>query len=416
MDDRTRAALLRAVVAFGVVLLAGSGVVFTVDTLRGSGRGDAASSPSASSSPSVSVGAGDGRPTAWLAWVPGGVPDGFGAQLTTVPSVDTTTTETADIAWLTGSTAGNGSVVDTPVAPLAIPIDATGVEPAFATFIPQPFRTTVSDLKEGEAILSETAAALRGLGPDATMTFSTGVTLAVVATLPDVYMGGFELLTSRGTGETIGVTHERYVLFQVKGGSSPDPSDLAARFAPYLPANAPFTEVEVRAPFTTKFLRPNDGELPPILLKQRFGEFTAIYNESSGEIDVDPAWIEAHIESRALPVLGSVTCHTKALGLLERAMAALQEQGLESTVSQVGDCYEPNVDPTDPSGVLTSRDFGASIDLNKADNPAGGQSTDKTQPPKLVQVMAKAGFGWGGTDAWPQGSLFRYRRTVKLGV
>ncbi|HEX6845287.1 MAG TPA: hypothetical protein VF235_09250 [Actinomycetota bacterium] len=413
MDERTRVALLRALVAFVAVLLIGSGVVFAVETLRDTGE-TVAPTPSTSASPSPTTSPGEGRPTAWLAWVPGGVPDGFGAQLTSVPSVATTTTETADIAWLTGSTAADGTVVDAPEAPQAIPIDVTGVEPAFATFIPQPFRTTVADLADGEAILSETAANQRGLGPDATLTFDTGVSLQVVATLPDVYMGGFEVLTSRATGETIGVTHERYVLFEVKEGLAPDPAVLAARFVPYLPEDAPFPEVEVRAPFTTRFLRQNDRELPPMLLKQRFGEFTAIHNPGTGEIDVDPTWIEAHIESRALPVLGSVTCHEKALALLERAMEALVAADQEELVQQAGDCFAPNVDPGDPAGLLTSRDFGASIDLNQPDNPVGEPPTNETQPPALVKTMYKAGFGWGGKDAWPQGALFRYRRTVKV--
>jgi hypothetical protein len=414
MDQRTRVALLRAVVAFVAVLLIGSGAVFAVETLQDSGTTTATPTPSGSASPSPTASPGEGRPSAWLAWVPGGIPDGFGPQLTSVPSVQTTTTETADIAWLTGSTAADGTVVDAPVAPLAIPLDVTGVEPAFATFIPQPFRSTVSDLADGEAILSEGAANRRGLGPDATLTFDTGVSLRVVATLPDVYMGGFEVLTSRATGETIGVTHERYVLFEVKEGLAPDPAVLAARFVPYLPEDTPFPVVEVRAPFTTRFLRPNDRELPPMLLKQRFGEFQAIHNPGTGEIEVDPAWIETHIESRTLPAIRSVTCHAKALDLLERAMATLVEAGEEDLVRQAGDCFAPNVDPGDPAGVLTSRDFGASIDLNQPDNPVGDAPTNETQPPAVVKAMYRAGFGWGGRDAWPQGALFRYRRTVKV--
>jgi hypothetical protein len=393
--------------------LIGSGVVFTVDTLRAKGEGEASPTPTPSVT-TTSTPTGEGRPTAWLAWVPGGVPDGFGPQLTAVPAVDTTTTATADIAWLTGSTGSDGAIVDAPVAPQAIPLDVTGVEPAFATFIPQPFRSTVADLADGEAIMSETAANMRKLGPDATLSFDTGVTLTVVATLPDVYMGGYEALVSRATGETIGVTHERYVLFSVKEGLNPDPADLAAKFEPYLPQDAPFPAVEVRAPFTTRFLRANDKELPPMLLKQRFGEFTAIYNVTTGEIDVDPNWIETHIESRSIPVLHSITCHAKALDLLERAMQALTAQKQEDTVKQVGTCYEPNVDPGDPAGQLTSRDFGAAIDLNGPDNQPGDRPTEASQPPELIRVMYKAGFGWGGKDAWPEGALFRYRRTVKV--
>ena len=52
--------------------------------------------------------AGTGTPEAWLAWVPGGLPDGFGASITAIPGIVNTTTATADIAWLTGSSDARG--------------------------------------------------------------------------------------------------------------------------------------------------------------------------------------------------------------------------------------------------------------------------------------------------------------------
>ena len=30
-------------------------------------------------------------------------------------------------------------------------------------------------------------------------------------------------------------------------------------------------------------------------------------------------------------------------------------------------------------------------------------------PKSVIQEMYKVGFGWAGNDAYPQGSLFRYR-------
>ena len=54
-------------------------------------------------------------PEAWLAWVPGGLPDGFGASVTAIPAIANTTTATADIAWLTGSSDARGRAVDQPV-------------------------------------------------------------------------------------------------------------------------------------------------------------------------------------------------------------------------------------------------------------------------------------------------------------
>jgi hypothetical protein len=37
-----------------------------------------------------------------------------------------------------------------------------------------------------------------------------------------------------------------------------------------------------------------------------------------------------------------------------------------------------------------------------------GQSADQSK--LLVQAMERAGFGWAGVDAYPQGALFRYQK------
>jgi hypothetical protein len=145
-----------------------------------------------------------------------------------------------------------------------------------------------------------------------------------------------------------------------------------------------------------------------VLLKQRFGEFTAVPDlDDPGPIQVDPAWVQEHVESQDLPIVGALTCHTQALAAIRRAMRSLVASGDEGTVSDVGDCYEAVIDPEDPNGPLTSRAFGASLSLNVASNGDGDQPD---QDEELVDAMAKAGFGWAGTDAFPQGSLFRYTR------
>lgn len=402
MDPMTRRALVRALAAFLAVLMLGGAGVFAVERLRGAGP-EAADPPGPSGSPSPNA----PLPEAWLVWVPSGLPEGFGEQLTVVNAVDDVTVATADISWMRSSTDAQGVPVDAPAEPYLIPIDTTGVEPAFAAFVPEPERTLVADLQPGEGILSESAAHLRGLGAGAIMSFALGTDVTITGTLPDALMGGYELLVTRPTAEDIGVTHERYALFHVREGLDPEPDQLALRFLPYLSAH-PYGEVEVRAPGQARYLRANDRELPPIALKQRFGEFSAIPDlESPGPLEVDPTWVQEHIESREVPVLGTLTCHEEALAALVRAMRKLVAAGNEDTITEVGDCYEAIADPEDPNGPLNSRAFGAAIDLNEADNAPGDPPAQDDQ---LVGPMAKAGFGWGGLDAYPQGALFRYAR------
>src|SRR5207249_2008750 len=133
-----------------------------------------------------------------------------------------------------------------PVAPYMIPIDTTGVEPGFASFLPQPERRLVAGLNPRQGILSESAAKLRHLGVGSTLTFSTGDDVTIVGTLPDVLMGGYELLVDRATAAGIGVTHERYILFQVRPAAHPTALQLAQRFVPYLPIDVAYPMVEVR--------------------------------------------------------------------------------------------------------------------------------------------------------------------------
>jgi hypothetical protein len=404
MDDPTRSALIRGVTAFVVVFFVGSAAVYASGRLD-QDAGAAPPSPSTSvTSPPPSPGV--ATPEAWLAWVPGGLPDGFVSQMTTIPAIVDTTTATADIAWLTSSTNSRDALLDQPSDPYMIPIDTTGVEPAFASFLQPPERRLVAGLERGQGVLSESEARLRHLNVGSTLTFSTGEEVSIVGTLPDVLMGGYELLVGRSTGEKIGVTHERYALLDVRPYSHVTSDELARRLEPYLPIDAPYPFVEVRAPGETKYLRANDREAPPLVLKERFGEFAAYPDPGSAKkIVIDRTWVQDHVASENLPVLGTVTCNTVALDLLRRAMNQLRAKGHGGDVTGHGPCYEPVADVTGPDGPLTGAPFGASIEIDPGSNPPGSQPE---QSPALVAAMARWGFGWSGRDAYPQGALFRY--------
>jgi hypothetical protein len=403
MDDLTRSAVIRGVAAFAVVLFVGSAVVYA------SGRLDNGTGQTLSPSPSVTAAPpspGMETPEAWLAWVPGGLPDGFASSMTALPAVDDTTTATADIAWLTSSANPRGALVDRPSDPYMIPIDTTGIEPAFASFLQSPERELVADLQPRQGILSESEAKLRRLEVGSTLTFTTGVEVSIVGTLPDILMGGYELLVGRSTAQRIGVTHERYVLFHVKPYSHTTSQALAQRLVPYLPLDVPYPVVEVRAPGETTYLRANDREAPPIVLKQRFGEFDAYPDpQAARRIVIDPSWVQTHIASENLPVLGTVVCNTVALDLLRRAMNELRSKGHADDVTGVGPCYQKVMDPTGSDGPLSAAPFGAAILIDPGSNEPG---STPSQRPSVIAAMARWGLGWAGRDAYPQGALFRF--------
>ena len=153
--------------------------------------------------------------------MPGGLPPGYGDLVSTVPDVTASTTATADIAWMTASLDANGDGVDQPEPPMMIPMDVTGVDPTFATFIPEPERQLVQNLRPGEGILSESEANLRGLGTGATLLFRGGVADRRGGHAARCAHGRLRVARPARDRPTDSASrHERYVLFHVRPNAS----------------------------------------------------------------------------------------------------------------------------------------------------------------------------------------------------
>jgi hypothetical protein len=395
MDDLMRRSIIRGVTTFLAVAVVGSVLVAATS----GGGGAAQASPSASASVSVAP----PEPETWLAWVPGGLPSGFGDLIGGVQGITATTTAAADIAWLTASFDANGDPVDQPPSTMMIPLDTTAIDPTFAAFVPQPERQLVQNLRAGEAILSESEASLRGLGAGSTLVFQGADQLQVAGTLPDDLMGSYEMLVTRETGRRIAVVHDRYVLFHAKGAKA-TPDALVTALEELLPTDAPYPVVEVRAPGDTRYLRANDRSMPPLLLKRTFGEFLA-HPGLGTQLEIDQRWVQDHIRSVTLPTLGTVTCNDAILRPLKQAVRLLASADQTALVTDVGACFAPTYAVTGPTGPLDEASWGVSIQLNPSVN-LPGQSPEQSKT--LVQAMARAGFGWAGVDGYPQGALFRY--------
>jgi hypothetical protein len=113
-------------------------------------------------------------------------------------------------------------------------------------------------------------------------------------------------------------------------------------------------------------------------------------------VRLDPAFLRRHIVTRRVPVLGSVTCHRKMIRPLRAALGELARRGLSQLVDP-GDyagCYAPR--RIQARGQLSLHAWGVAIDLNASANPFMGRSR---QDPRLVRIMQRHGFTWGGE--WP---------------
>jgi hypothetical protein len=395
---------MAGIAAFLGVLVSGSVLIFL---LRHADEADAPASSSASNSATPTSPQPEPGPVvdAYLAWVPDGLPPGYGATIARLPSVGKIAVVASDTIWMTSSSDVDGNLIDEPPAPYMIPIDAIAIDPKpYARFLPPETRAIVGNLLDGQAILGQTSAKLRHLGPGSVMRFQGGSSVTIIGVLPDQLVGAAEVIVNRGTGGTIGVTQNRYLLFQPSAGLQPSSQQLEKRFRAVLPPGLLYPVVQVRSPGETTYLRADDDTLPPALVKRRFGEWAG-RPQSATDIEIDPTWVQDHIVTVTIPVLGRVACNERLLPQLRGAMKDLVAQGLESTIHSFDGCFVGRFDPSSLSGAISLNAWGAAVDVNADANRTG---SPPVQDPGLVGVMEAWGFGWGGDLIIPDGMHFGF--------
>jgi hypothetical protein len=164
--------------------------------------------------------------------------------------------------------------------------------------------------------------------------------------------------------------------------------------------------VRLRGPGEAPVLRHGDAVLTQAEIKQRFGEFA--YRRGGGQsFEQDAAWAEAHLETVEVPLLGTVRCHRAILPALEGALAELEREHLAHTVDLDGyaGCHAARLTSTLQS--VSRHAWGIAFDLNVHDNPVGQESA---QDPRLVEVLERWGFTWGGPWLIPDPAHFEYLR------
>ncbi|MGZ6545120.1 MAG: M15 family metallopeptidase [Actinomycetota bacterium] len=400
-----RRALIAGISAFVAVFVAGSVFVSLLRRAHGDSNG---ASPSVSAGPTATPSAVTGPSVdAYLVWVPGGLPPGFGAKVGALPTVGPITIVAADNIWMTSSDDKNGNVVDQPPSPYMIPIDGAAIDPrAYARFLPPETRAVVANLQDGQGILGQTSAKLRHLGPGGVMHFLGGGSVTIVGVLPDRLVGAAEIVVTRATGAAIGIRQNRYLLFQPASGLHPGDGQLEHRFRSLLPSGIQYPVVQVRTPGETPYLRMGDAVLPPALIKRRFGEWDGRpVPGGSGDIEIDPTWVAANIQTETVPVLGRVSCNRRLLPQLRKAMQDVVAQGLASTIHSYSGCYSARFVESQPTAGISHHAWGIAIDVNADTNRFG---TPPDQDPRLVQLMARWGFTWGGAWIVPDGMHFEY--------
>ena len=278
----------------------------------------------------------------------------------------------------------DGQVVQSVRSGYAIPVDTLVADPRrYASMLPADVRGDVARLSAGDAVLSRSGARLRRVGRGGRLELAGGTTLRVAAVVDDASLNGAEMLVARsGSGVETRAAH------------------MLVRLA------RPSAERSVKRAFRGQRVRvvrrggpPGTGRgriARPAELKERFGEVAVKLPYGGDWVRLDPAWLRKNIVSARVPLLGSVTCNRRIVRDLRAAMRAVQRRGLGRLVDR-GDyagCYAPRRIPS--SGSLSLHAYGLAVDLNASTN---GQYRDGDQDPRLVRIMERHGFTWGGR--WP---------------
>ena len=336
-----------------------------------------------------------------LAWATGsGLPPGIERVLEDLRGVSEVTTIGAGIDWLHASFDADGSLLDRPERPLAIPMEVAAVDPAeYAAFVPAGERDRVLALGRRDVLLPETSAAIRRASPGAVLRLEAG-RFTVSGIVSDVAAGGYEALLSRAAPRRWPST-ETYALIRIRS-----PKLRAGVRKTISSLLAPGDQLQMRAEGENPFLRYGDAVLPQLIVKSVFGEFAAT-PRPDGFLDVDPQWRKANVRTARVPLLGPVTCHRALFPQLRRALSRAVAANLSFAVdaADYGGCYSPRFINRNPAGRLSHHSWGIAVDVNVTENAYG---TKADQDLRLVRIMEGAGFTWGGRWVVPDGMHFEW--------
>lgn len=336
-----------------------------------------------------------------LAWATGnGLPAETERVLEGLRGVVAVTLVEAGMDWLHGSFDADGSLLDDPDRPMAIPLEVAAVDPSdYAGFVPADERDHVLALGPHDVLLPETSAEIRRAAPGAVLRLESG-RFTVSGVVSDVATGGYEGLVSRAAPRRW-PSIETYALIRTR---SPR---LRARVRKTIRALLePGDQLQMRAEGENPFLRYGDAVLPQLIVKSVFGEFAAVARPD-GFLDVDPAWRRANVKTARVPLLGRVTCHRTLFPQLRRGLLRAVAANLSFAVdpADFGGCYSPRFINRDPEGRISHHSWGIAVDVNVTENAYG---TKADQDLRLVRIMESAGFTWGGRWVVPDGMHFEW--------
>jgi hypothetical protein len=334
-----------------------------------------------------------------VAWSPEGMPWNVEQTLDKMRGVRATTVR-AGIDWMTSSHSATGKTLDDPQPGYAIPLEMLVIKPRkYSHFVAPADRVAVGGLTGNQVLLPRTEAKLRRGGRG--LRLSVGRRLRVASVVSDHSTQGYEGLIPRPVPASW-TRAARFVL--IRANRSVSKARLRHTIESELTSGQ---HLRIHSQSQTHFLRYADAVQPPLIIKKNFGEFSA--RRTNGGLQLDGAWLAHNLRQESVPILGSFTCNRRLFPQLRGALAEVRARGLSHTIdpSQFAGCFNPRLIPSQHSTQLSHHAWGIAVDINSRANPFG---TRPHQDPRLVRIMRRWGFTWGGAWLIPDGMHFEWMR------
>lgn len=256
-------------------------------------------------------------------------------------------------------------------------------------------------LAAGDVVLDHPAARRLGLRPGDRLPLADGTSLTVGAVASHAEPGIADAVIAHPTADALDVTRSQTVLVAVDDGAD---AEAVATALGGLGLGA--VEVLPDGLVHTARLVGDDPATVAAFAPFRYSE------REDGRIAIDPAWVDAHIVTAQVPVLGEVTCHRELVAPLRAALQRLVDAGLASLLraDDYGGCFAPRHIDRSSDANLSMHAWGLAVDVNVSDN---GLGVPPALDARVVEAFEAQGFAWGGRWQRPDGMHFELAR---LGV
>ena len=322
-------------------------------------------------------------------WTYGDLPPSVADEAEALAGVTAAAYVRSDTLGLVGTWRPDGSAVEVLEDGFRIPVAVVAIDPAqyARTMDRDEISGVVARLDGGQVLLSETAAELRGIRRGGSIELVTTIRLEVAGVVPDGTVGNAEIILHESAGDAAGMQQDGSVVVRhTTSGAATQQLTRALR------ALAPDGDPARMVGGTERITAPLVLSLAEV--KRRFGEPAYRPRDGVREIDMDPAFVAAHIVDAAVPILGSVRCHEGIIEDLRAVLRDIDEAGLGDTIdpAKYAGCYYPRRISTSGEG-LSHHAWGIAIDINvDLSLPGGGPLPS----PQVIRIFGRHGFRWGG--------------------